>query len=243
MTDFTLKLAGIPFYIKAMHASTRDFCKEYLTEEAPLFSVSITQTYIEKMRENDRRTAIAKGKTPVKHSDSYLETLALADLLLEILINHNVIMFHGSVMAVEGKACLFTAQSGTGKTTHCKLWLDNIPNCHIQNGDKPLIKFCDNGIYVCGSPWMGKEKYGTNETLPLAGICILERDECNHIESIPLNQCFEFLLRQCHVPSGAKSILSVLQLVEKLSAVKLYRLNCNMDAEAAFVSYDAMVKR
>jgi len=243
MTDFTLKLAGVPFHVQAMHASTRDFCKEYLTEEAPLFSFSVTQSDIEKMRDRDKSTAIDEGRTPTEHTEHYLETLALADAVLDKLVGYGVLMFHGSVMAVDGKAYLFTAKSGTGKTTHSKLWLDNIPNCHILNGDKPLLKFCNDGVFVCGSPWMGKEKYGVNETLPLLGICILERDEGNHIEIIQPNQCFEFLLGQCHVPTGEQNIVSVLRLVSQLSSVNLYRLGCNMDAEAAFVSYNAMVKK
>jgi len=242
MIKYTLKLAGIPLEIKAMHDSTRDFCKEYLTEEAPLFSLSVTQSDIEKMHERDRLTAIAEGKVPVEHSDSYLETLALADIVLEKLIDYGIIMFHGLAMAVDGKAYLFSAKSGTGKTTHSKLWLDNIPDCHILNGDKPLLKFSGNGVFVFGSPWMGKEKYGRNEALPLAGVCILERDNRNHIEIISSNQCFEFMLGQCHVPSGGNNIRSVLHLVAQLSSVQFYRLGCNMENEAALVSYNAMVK-
>jgi len=242
MAVFCIKLADIPFSVETVFDTTRGFCKEYLTEEAPLFSVSVTQSDIDKMRGRDEKTIIAEAKTPVGYSDNYFETLALADIALKKLIDYGVIMLHGSVMAVDGKAYLFTAKSGTGKTTHCNLWLKNIPNCHILNGDKPLLRFGDECVFVCGSPWMGKEAYGVNEMLPLAGICILERDNCNHIETIPSNRCLELLLGQYHVPRGCSNIVSVLRLVEKLSSVKFYRLGCNIEDEAAFVSYNAMVK-
>jgi len=195
------------------------------------------------MREHDRKTALAEGRTPAEHADSYLETLALAEVVLKKLISYGVILFHGAVMAVDGKAYLFTAKSGTGKTTHCKLWLENIPNCHILNGDKPLLLFKDGKVYACGSPWMGKEKYGVNEILPLEAICLLYRDKENHTEAIAVKDCFDSLVHQCHIPSGSGVMLTVFNMLKKLPDISFYRLGCNMKAEAAFVSYNAMVKK
>ena len=98
------------------------------------------------------------------------------------LIDFDVLLFHGSVVAVDGQAFLFTAKSGTGKTTHTRLWLKQIPGCHVLNGDKPLLLFRNDGIYACGTPWQGKENYGTNEILPLKSICLFNRDIKNHKE-------------------------------------------------------------
>jgi len=243
MTVFTIKLAGIPFEVNAAYDTTRSFCKEYLTDETPLFSITITQNHIEKMRKNDISTAITEGITPVAHSDSYYETYALADVALEKLIDYNVIMFHGAVMAIDGKAYLFTAKSGTGKTTHCRLWLKNIPNCHILNGDKPLLLFKGNEVFVCGSPGQGKENYGINEILPLAAVCILERADNNHIEEVALKNCFDSLINQTHIPDGNGNFAKAVGMVKQLSSVELYRLGCNMDDDAALVSYKAMVKK
>lgn len=63
---------------------------------------------------------------------------------------------HGTVVDHNGQAYMFTAPSGTGKTTHAKLWLDNLPDAFIVNGDKPFIIAGDEQPKACGTPWAGK---------------------------------------------------------------------------------------
>jgi len=241
MSVFCIKLAEIPLEVHAQFDSTRDFCKEYLTEDAPLFSVAPAQADIEKMRRSDHETALAEWRTPAEQTDSYLETLALCHAVMEELIRYNVLLFHGSVIAHSGKAYLFTARSGTGKTTHSRLWLRNLPESHILNGDKPLLIFKNGRIYACGSPWRGKEKYGRNEILPLEAACILERDTENHIEKIAIKDSFDVLMKQCHIPEGNDNLSTSVKLIRQFSALRLYRLGCNMEDEAVLVSYGGMV--
>ena len=149
----------------------------------------------------------------------------------------------GAVIGVGDKAFLFTAHSGVGKTTHIKLWLENIPGAYIINGDKPLLRYCDGGFEVCGTPWAGKEGMQKNTIVPLQAVCLLERGEANSIERISFMDCYSVLLQQSYRPSDPEKMQKTMELVSLLGkAVPLYRLRCNMEAEAAEVAYAGMTK-
>ena len=242
MTDFTVKIAEIPFGISAFFESTREFCRDYLTDEIPEIDITITPENIELARKLSCDNDIREEREPYFYSDSYLETVALHRRISDELLFHNVLLFHGSAVAVDGRCYMFTAESGTGKTTHSMLWLKNIPGSYILNGDKPLLLFKDLEVLVCGSPWCGKENFGRNEILPLAGICILDRDKTNHIEDISFHEALPDLIKRSHRPRRNSDFVRYLRQIDKLKSVGLYRLGCNIDDDAAFVAYQRMVK-
>ncbi len=241
MTDFTISLAGIPIGISALYPSTRRFCAAYCSDEKPAFSVAVSQSHIDFEREKSEREDKAEG-IPVRHfSDAYLETLAVYRLIVARLLEYDVLLFHGSVVAVDGRAYLFTAASGTGKTTHTRLWLKNIPGAFVVNGDKPLLKLTESGAVVCGTPWQGKENYGMNTSVPLQAIAVLERSKENSVSPLSLEEAFPMLLQQSYRPGQTEQMRRTLDLVERLgSGVRLYRLGCNMEDEAALVAYRAL---
>lgn len=244
---FTIKLAGVAIEVHGFYLRTKKFFREYLTDEPGEFSVSLEMGDIreERMLAAQQRKREGHGLSYYLeryfYSDSNYEPIALCRKIMSGLLERNVLLFHGAAVAVEGKAYLFTAKSGVGKTTHCRLWLKNVPGCHILNGDKPLLLFKDNRVYACGSPWMGKEKYGVNEILPLEGVCLLERDRNNHIEPIRLKNSLMTLLQQCHVTEGKGNLAKVTSLIKQLECCRVYRLGCNMRAEAARVAYSGMI--
>ena len=241
--EFSIKLAGIPIRVHALFRSTKEFCRYYLTEEPPLFEVTITMERIKKIRMDAIVCDLQGGRKPQNYTDNYLETLVLLEFVADEFLSRNILLFHGSAVAVDRKAYLFTAKSGVGKTTHTKLWLNNIPGTHVLNGDKPFLLFHEDDVYACGSPWRGKEGFGRNEMLPLAGICLLERDNSNHIESISYQEALSVLLFQSHKPAQDARMVTYLKLLSRLSSVPLYRLGCNMENEAAWVSYKGMAER
>lgn len=234
MPKFSVSLAGYTIEVEALFASTEYYCRDYLSREPADFSVSICQADI------DYELSISSGMS----NPAYLETLALLRRISEKLIDYNTILFHGSVLAVDGKAYLFTAPSGTGKTTHSRLWLENVPGSHILNGDKPFLRVMENRqILACGSPWRGKENFGINEVLPLEGICFLERDTNNHIEQVACKDALGSLVSQAFRPADPQLMLKALQLAGEIGqSVNLYRMGCTMDPEAARVSSRMMIK-
>ena len=243
MIEFSIKLAEIPIKVRSAYSYARYFCRDYITQEQTQFEVTITPEEIEKTRAECYANCIREGKETFNHTDLYLESLALLHLVADAFFEYDILLFHGSAVALDGKAYLFAARSGVGKTTHSKLWLKNIPGAYILNGDKPFLLFKPDGIYVCGNPWRGKECYGRNEILPLAGICILERALENHIESISYRDAFEVLTFQSHKPPQDARLVTFMKLLGRLSSIPLYRMGCNMEDEAALVSFRGMVKQ
>lgn len=117
MPTFTIKLADIPIRINSIFESTEVFCKEFLTEEASAFTVEMNTDDIRREREIAKNQDIRDGFQPQPYTDEYLETIVLYRKLSEPLLQRNCLIFHGAAVAVNGYAYLFTAKSGTGKTT------------------------------------------------------------------------------------------------------------------------------
>jgi len=175
-------------------------------------------------------------------TDAYLETLSLYRRITEKLADFGVILFHGSAIAVDGEAYLFTAKSGTGKSTHTRLWRETFGERAVMvNDDKPLIAIRDNGVTVYGTPWNGKHKLGANISAPLKAICILERSPQNRItECEPMSE-FPKILSQTYRMNSPHFMQKTLALLDRLlHSVRVYRLGCNMNIEAATVAYNGM---
>ncbi len=242
MTDFTVKLADIPVRILAIHPEMRQFLRDYLSEETPAFSIEIEQKDIERETAMSAQSRAAEGLPVIRYSEAYLETLAIYRKLAEELVEHDVLLFHGSVVAVDGEAYLFTARSGTGKSTHARLWREAFGERAVMiNDDKPLLRVREDGVRAFGTPWNGKHHLGGNLSAPLKALCILERDSYNHVEAVSAEEAFFTLLQQCYRPESGEKMGKTLALLERMSrGVKLYRLGCNMNPEAALVSYQGM---
>lgn len=243
MTEFTISLAGVAVGVAALYPQTKAFCRGYLTEAAPQCTVTISEADIDSEAARSAREDALEGIGPRHFSRPYLETLAVYRKAADLLLEKNAVVFHSAVMAYNGKAYAFTAKSGTGKTTHLNLWLKNIPGAYVLNGDKPLLRWMDGQVMACGTPWQGKENLGRNEMLPLAAICLLERSETNHIERIGFSEAMGMLLQQTNRSERPELMLPTLDVIGKIgTGVALYRLGCNMDDQAAWVSFRGMTE-
>lgn len=241
---FTIKLAGKNIGIAAINCYVREYCRDYLTEDKADFEIAISLSDIEYERERSAAEDKKEG-IPVRiFSDSYLETLAVYRTIADKMLDYDTILFHGSAVAVDGVGYLFTAKSGTGKSTHTRLWREMLGERAVMiNDDKPLISLSENGIIVYGTPWDGKHRLSTNMGVPLRALCILERAEENRIVPITKKDAYNMLMQQVYRPTGADGMMKTLALIDRLAAgVKLYRLGCNMDIQAAQLAYMAMNK-
>lgn len=228
--------------VNSIYNGIHRMCEKYKTNEPPEFYVSIQPGDItferEKSEAEDKREGI-----PVRHfSDEYLETLAVYRKISELLIDQDILLFHGSAIAVDGQGYLFTAKSGTGKSTHTKLWRELFGELAVMvNDDKPLLHITEKGVTVYGTPWDGKHHLSSNISMPLKGICILKRDTTNHIERIEKSQAYPMLLQQSYRSVNLEKMEKTLELIDLLAAkTGLYELGCNMELGAARVAYEAM---
>ena len=151
-------------------------------------------------------------------------------------------LFHGSCVAVDGEGYLFTAKSGTGKSTHTRLWREYLGDRAVMvNDDKPLIRADENGVTIFGTPYNGKHRLGSNIAVPLKAVCILTRAAENHIEPIDREQAYAMLVQQAYRPADPVAMAKTLTLIDRLAdGAKLYLLGCNMDIEAAKAAYEGM---
>ena len=242
MSEFTIKLAERSIGITSLYSSSENFCKGYLTEAEPDFSVEITADDIEYEKNKSARTDRLEGRAVTSYRENYLETLAIYRKIAEKLPFYDTVLFHGSAIAVDGVCYLFTAKSGTGKSTHARLWRKVFGERAVMvNDDKPLIRIDEKGVVVYGTPWNGKHRLGNNMSAPLKAICILERDENNRIEQISKSQAWNMLIQQTYRPSSPEALAQTLFLLDNLSEkTELYLLGCNMEEDAAVTAYNGM---
>jgi hypothetical protein len=115
----------------------------------------------------------------------------------------------------------------------------------MVNDDKPFVSVSQDGkIIVHGSPWNGKHKLGANISVPLDAICILERGQTNEIKQIPASAAIIMLIQQSSRPQNPALMPKYLELLDRVAqGVKFYRLACNMDPEAARVSFEGMTQK
>ena len=240
MEPFRIAIAGLCAQVQPMFLSTKEYCKAYLTEQESEIFLTVTPedlAYEQRMADIE---ADEEGLKRRKFTDPFLERASIQRQIADALLRRNVLMTHGSTVAVDGEAYLFTAACGTGKSTHTRLWRETFgPRAVMVNDDKPFLEIRKDGVIAHGSPWTGKHGLGTNVSMPLKGICILHRGPENVIRPIKPADAMDMLLHQTHVPEGHSALATA--LVEKLAnTVPLWEMECTKDPDAALVSYGAM---
>lgn len=225
----TIRLAGVNVGIDNINDLTPRL-EGWITDAAPDFTVN---TLGVEMKAEDERRGL---------SQQYLEFICIYRHIAEQLPAWDAFVCHGAVVAMDGRAYLFAAPSGTGKTTHTQLWLRRFEGrAWILSGDKPILRRTPEGFLACGTPWRGKEEYGVNAELPLQGICVLSRGKENRIEPAKPADMFRFLSKQVYFPSDGARLERLLTLLDALcTQVPTWSLRCNMDPEAAEVAWEAM---
>lgn len=150
-------------------------------------------------------------------------------------------LLHSSAVVYKDKAYLFSAASGTGKSTHTQLWLKQFEGSYILNDDKPAIMLTDKGIFAYGTPFSGKTDWNVNKGVPLQAICALERGTENVIEPLSEDEALFWIMNQTVRPYEEERMAQMLDVLDAvIKHVPTYKLHCNMDPEAAIVSYNGM---
>jgi len=242
MAQFTIGIAGKRAAVTSLFDSTRDYCRRYLTEEEPDFAVTVTREDLEFEQAELLAEALAEGMKPRVFTAPFLDRAAIQRKVAEQLFDSDILLFHGSTVAVDGQGYLFTAHCGTGKSTHTRLWRQAFGDRAVMvNDDKPFLKITESSVWACGAPWSGKHGLDTNITVPLKGICILRRGSENRIRPIDPEDAMEMLTKQALPPTDPKQRPKFRQLVQTLAEmVSLWQMDCTRDPEAALVSHAAM---
>jgi len=149
----TYRLADRMIQVSSENARLHEMLAEYRADGTPDFSVQASCEDIAFEREQSNEEDALEGREPRAWSDAYLETLAVYRQIAERMPAYDTVLFHGSVVAVDGVAYLFAASSGTGKSTHARLWRELFGDRAVMvNDDKPLIRISADGATAYGTP-------------------------------------------------------------------------------------------
>lgn len=192
---------------------------------------------------DEERVLRAMQEHPELVQDDWEYMLTGSDFYTELL-KFKGILLHSSCIAVDDRAYAFSADSGTGKSTHTQLWLKHFGDrAYMINDDKPAIRLINNKVYACGTPWSGKYDYSSPKVVELAGICFLERSEDNWIKKADTGRAVFNIFSQTVRKLNADKMNSLFDVLEQIFAnVELYELGCNISEEAMMTSYNAMKK-
>lgn len=288
--NFKIKLADKMIGITCQYEYLKDFCLEYIVKN----SKSLQEDLPINITPEDILFEQQKASDEAKNNCAYLETLAALRKIAEILPEYHRFLMHGVVVSWKDRGYMFTAPSGTGKSTHAVLWKKYLgDDVEIINGDKPILNICcsdgqeandgktgsrnliaedgkkdsrnwtagddrdgtldcesqtasdlkcqNNRVYAYGTPWAGKEHWQKNTSVPLNGICILQRGTTNRIRQMQPAEALLGLMRQIHFPQSPENAGRTLELIDQLlKIVPVYCLECDMSWEAVKCSFERM---
>lgn len=240
---FTVSLADIPIRITCRYRENMDFLKDYLTDRDPLLFIEPTQDDLNRIKQGFEQRAKQDSRQEQWYDESFLENNAIHALIAEGFVAHNVLLFHGSALSMDGQAYIFTASSGTGKSTHARLWREAFgERVWIINDDKPLIRLEAGRAMVYGSPWDGKHRLSRNAAAPLKAIVSLKRSRTNRIRPMAKAEAFPVLIRQAFRSENPIVMAQILNLEKQLlEMADFYHLDCNTNPEAAKAAWEGIV--
>lgn len=233
MQKFNIRLADLNVQIEYNYDYMNSFCKDYITQIDMHDIVAKTDS-----------EAILKEKALVPNAPvEACESLCIYRCIGEQLPEFERFVFHGAAIEYKNNAYLFTAPSGTGKTTHINLWRKYLGDkVDIINGDKPIIKV-DKTATVYGTPWAGKEGYQRNTSAPLKAVCILKQGKINNIRQLEKSEAVNHLMRQVYLPCNPTALSKTLNLLGALiENVPVYMLECDISEQAFKTSFYQMTK-
>ncbi len=242
MYEIRVEIAEVPFLIRCRFEGFRTFFRNYLSEKEPRFTIEPTDADLENVDENLDRTEAEDGLCKGQRSVMYLEQNAIHSLLAEKMVSENVLLMHGSALSYDSEAVIFTAKSGTGKSTHTGLWREVYGDRVVMiNDDKPLLRIEDGGVTVWGTPWNGKHHLSRNISAPLKAVVSLERDTVNRIDRLTPAGAFPMLVEASYRSKDPATSLRIIAMERKmLNATDFYVLGCNTDPDAALVARDGI---
>jgi len=148
---------------------------------------------------------------------------------------YRALEMHASVVMHGGRGFLFLGRSGTGKSTHSRLWLQHIPGTERLNDDNPVLRVVDGEVRVYGTPWSGKAPCYKAQDVPVGAIVRLNQAPANRIDRLGTVGAYASVMASC---SGFRPIRALADAQHETLAVvaqqvPCYRMECLPDAAAA----------
>ena len=153
--------------------------------------------------------------------------------LEKLMLRNQALILHAASIEYRGKAILFTAPSGTGKTTQTDLWHSFAKDVSDLNGDRTLLQRTEDGWYACGFPIYGSSMRCEQKALRIAAIVVVRRAEMDSVQELSPIQRVTQLFSQMMVPSVERYVVTAMELIEELvGQTRIVQLNCTMNRSA-----------
>ncbi len=252
---FLLRLAGHTVRVSHRYPLIRDLCTQGgfaadtaagTPTETTADTAAVPTAAVPTVSVTDGDLAAERETLGCPAPDGYLESLALERAIARTLAPMGTFHMHAVALAVhtaDGReAYVFLADSGVGKSTHVRRWMHAFGDrAEVICDDKPFFSFADGVLYAHGSPWRGKEGWGTNHSVPVKAFCILERGAENVIARAEPDAAMTAFFAHVFLPEDAEGASAVLAAADRvLSEVPFWHLFCTPDPEAAEVAYHAL---
>ncbi len=227
--------AGINVKINNSFAYTDKLCAGYEADDQTSYDVEAEATEAEFAEE--------RAASP-EFSDGYIENVCIYRDICRKMPLFDRFLLHCSVVEVDGACYAFLGASGVGKSTHTKLWLKNLPEAKVLNGDKPIIRFDGKNFIAYGVPWKGKECMGYNGSGVLKGLCFLEQAKSNSIEKLSIGQTAERLFKQLLFPEDPIAAAKTLEMCDAMvNSLPSYLLKCDVSDQAFETARAALAQK
>ena len=226
------KIAHVAFEFESKNKKVMEFLAPYSFDGQSEVKIVITDEDIE-----------YEKKFSCSENRFALESTAVLRKFCDILLYRFDGMFlHAATVIYQGGAYVFTAPSGTGKTTHILKWKKMFGDkVRILNGDKLFLRFFGDDIVAYGNPWQGKENLGENLNCPLKAIFVLKRDETNFVRRLSEIESLRSLLDSTIFPKDKEGRIKQLNCLDRLiSKVPVFELQCNLEDEAVYTAVSAI---
>lgn len=197
------------------------------------------------IRSSEQNNVVDTNFTLQNKNESYLLSKVIWRTLIEKLMSRNVVHLHAAVVELEGKAILLLGVSGTGKSTHARLWQEHVPGATLLNDDEAFVKIADHDtVTVYGSPWSGKTACYRNVSASVAAIVHLRQAAHNKLYPLTRAEAMATLILSGMMPHEntthyPKHMTNVVHLLDK---VPMYRLECLPDAEAVALTHQLLLR-
>lgn len=227
------KIADITMSISPMYEYTKNILFEFLsTDDKAVVDFDIPTITKEEIEHEHK---VAKEKV----TDAVCESVAILRKICEKILSYNGFFFHCSCLEIDGRAVIFTGKSGTGKSTHAKLWREFFKDrVSMINDDKPLIRKVDENFYVCGTPWKGKHRIGYDKCAKISAIYVLHQAKENRCEKKDTISALSSMLSQTVIPNDKSSMSSLLSLLsDVIKSIPIYDLYCDISEDAVKTAY------
>lgn len=238
------------FYLKGVFVLGKYVVAGFKVEMSPIYDM------LKSRAEKYRADFVGEPDIKIEYTQDSINRVKAAEpsvsdtdaeyLLSGVCFNHFLLSFggftlHSSAVCYKNKAYLFSADCGTGKSTHTALWIKNVDGAFYLNDDKPIITQMDGKFYASGTPWCGKNDINENITVELGGIVFLERSTTPFIEKANSLFAINSIIKQTKLPSDKALSDTFLNTLDSLlKVVPTYRFGADISKNSLKISFEAL---